>query len=531
MINLEKRTLGELALKAAKKYKKKAAFRVFRERGVYNELNYTEFGRRARIFAWFLINKGIKINDRVMILAENCPEWPIAYFGIALAGAVSVPVLTDFTEEQMYSIAQHSQVSCVCVTERTMDKAARLINTLPYFILNNEELFSNEKEDFKEAENSLNDINTKDHDPASIIYTSGTTGFSKGVVLSHKNLISTSLASRSFMKIYPRDRVLSVIPLAHTYECTIGLLTPLLSGASITYLDKPPSPSIMLPAMQAVRPTAMITVPLFIEKIYHGLILPKLENNPLYKWRITRNIVIKAAGHSLLAAMGSSLRFFGIGGAALAEDTEIFLKKSGFPYSIGYGLTETSPLVTATTPYRFPLRSSGRAIPGVEIRISEEEEIQVRGPNVMMGYFRDEDQTTKAFTPDAWFKTGDLGYLDKKGNLYIRGRLKALIVGPSGENVYPEEIESMLHSSFLVEDALVIPGSKGELVALIVLSEKAQTAFAALAEMLEDLKQNINKRLAIFSRINRIEVHNEPFEKTPTRKIKRFLYQENNSKN
>jgi long-chain acyl-CoA synthetase len=361
-------------------------------------------------------------------------------------------------------------------------------------------------------------------DPAAIIYTSGTTGFSKGVVLSNGNFIFAAGASRSLMKVYSRDRCLSVIPLAHTYECTLGLLTAIMSGASVTYLDRPPSPAVLLPAMQTLRPTCIITVPLFIEKICRNHIFPVLKANPLYKCPLTRFFAVKAAGARLMAVLGSSVRFFGIGGAPLDEDVERFLRAAGFPYSPGYGLTETSPLIAGTGPYKFRFRSAGAVVKGVDVRISVEGEIQVKGPNVMMGYYRDEERTKAAFTEDGWFKTGDLGSLGKKGSLRVNGRLKALILGPSGENIYPEEIEQMIYMSGLVEDALVVSGDRGELVALIVLSEKAKTALAAIGDSVEELKNSVNKKLAAFSRLNRIEVRAEPFEKTPTQKIKRFLY-------
>ena len=527
MIVLKKRTLGELALEAARKYGKRTAFQIFRDNGVYDRISYAAFGRQAEIFAMLLRSKGIKPGDRVMILAENRPEWAAAYFGIALAGAVSVPVLVDFIEEQILSIAEHAQISALCVTERTAAKTEKLKGS-PIFMLDDADLF-NETADSREFDSAIFNESAEFNSPgedelATIIYTSGTTGSSKGVSLSHNNLVFTAFAARKTMKVFPRDRILSVIPLAHTYECTVGLLTPVLSGASVTYLDKPPAPAVLLPAMQSLRPTIMITVPLFIEKIYRGLILPKLEASPFYKWKFFRYLMIKAAGARLMAALGSSLRFFGIGGAPLAEDTEIFLRTAGFPYSTGYGLTETSPLVTGNLPYRFSFRSAGRVIKGVEVRIDGEGEIQVRGQNVMKGYYRDEERTRQAFTNDGWLKTGDLGFLDKKGNLVIKGRIKALILGPSGENIYPEEIEGILNTSFLVEDALVVPGPKGELVALIVLSEKAKTALAAIADNLEELKQNVNERLAAFSRLHHIEIQQEPFEKTPTKKIKRFLY-------
>jgi long-chain acyl-CoA synthetase len=268
----------------------------------------------------------------------------------------------------------------------------------------------------------------------------------------------------------------------------------------------------------------MVAVPLLIEKICRNSIFPAMKKNPLYKFSLTRPLVTWWAGQKLMAALGSSIRFFGIGGASLSEDVERFLRKAGFPYSPGYGLTETSPMITGTAPYKFPIHSAGTILKGTELRISGEGEIQFRGPNVMMGYYRDEERTRETFTEDGWLKTGDLGSLDKKGRLYIHGRLKALILGPSGENIYPEEIESMLNTSELIEDALVVPGERGELVALIVLSEKAKTMIAALGDSLDDLKNTVNKKLTAFSRLNRIEIQNEPFEKTPTQKIKRFLY-------
>ena len=522
MVFLEKQTLTELCLKAAKRYKKKICFQIYRDGGVYGRLSYEEFGSRVISFAVMLRRLGVKKGYRVMILAENRPEWPVAYFGTALAGGITVPVLTDFSPEQILSIAAHAEISAVCCTERTAAKISGIDPSIPKIMIDAEQEAAAPLSLQLQNAEGLPVIN--EDDPASIIYTSGTTGNSKGVLLSHKNLVFVAAASRSLMKIYSRDRLLSVIPLAHTYECSIGMLTAVMSGASVSYLDKPPSPVVLLPAMQTLRPTAMVTVPLFIEKICRNKILPELEKSPLYKFPLTRRKAITAAGIKLISALGSSIRFFGIGGAPLSEDVEIFLRKAGFPYSPGYGLTETAPLVSGTAPYKFPPGSSGSVLKGTELRISDEGEIQVRGPHVMLGYYKDEERTREAFTEDLWFKTGDLGRLDNKGHLFVHGRLKALILGPSGENIYPEEIESLLSTSTLIEDALVVPGERGELVALVVLSEKAKTMIAALGDNLEELKNAVNKKLAAFSRLNRIEVKKEPFEKTPTQKIKRFLY-------
>jgi long-chain acyl-CoA synthetase len=533
VIFLEKRTLGELALQAARKYGKRTAFQIYRDGGIYDRLSYAEFGVRARQLAGLLRAGGVRAGDRVMLLAENRPEWPAAWFGIILIGAAVVPVLPDFTAEAVSAIAGSAGITALCRTERLAPKAALIETGSPspplVIRLDAAALFETlpipPEDEFIPGEEGRAGETTA----AAVIYTSGTMGFSKGVVLSHENLIFTAEASRSLMKVYSRDRCLSVIPLAHTYELTLGLLAPVMAGASVTYLDKPPSPVVLLPAMQTLRPTCVVTVPLFIEKICRNLIFPSLLKNPLYKWPPTRLLAVRAAGARLQAALGASVRFFGIGGAPLDEDVERFLRAAGFPYSPGYGLTETSPLVAGTAPYRFPFRSAGAVVPGVEARVSAEGEIQVKGPNVMMGYYRDEERTRAAFTADGWLRTGDLGRLESargKTNLYVRGREKALILGPSGENIYPVEIEQMLHLSSpgLVEDALVVSGERGELVALIVLGEKAQTALAALGDTIEELKNSVNKKLAAFSRLNRIEVRTEPFEKTPTQKIKRFLY-------
>ncbi|GHV36022.1 AMP-binding protein [Spirochaetia bacterium] len=554
MIFLEKMTLGELCLKAAEKYKHRLVFEIYRDDKVYDPVSYRLLGIRVRQFGSLLGSLGVKAGDRVMILGENCPEWPIALFGAALAGAIAVPVLPDFTPEQITAIAAHAGVSVLCVTERTAVKTAAIGGDIPRVYLDTME----DREAGVGVLVSLGGIpkklplrepaggvwmpgkgfafpQAKGDDPAVIIYTSGASGASKGVLLSHRNLIFCARASRNLMKVFPRDRLLSVIPLAHTYECTLGLLTVILNGASITYLDKPPSPLVLLPAIQAIRPTVMLTVPLFIEKIYRQKLAPALHASPLYKCALTRPLALYLAGRKLNAAFGGGVRSFGIGGAPLASDVEDFLRKIKFPYAPGYGLTEAAPLLAGTAPYRFPLHSAGSILPGVELRIAKpapgftEGEIQARGPNIMMGYYRDEEATKNAFTPDGWLKTGDLGFLDKKGHLFIRGRIKAMILGSSGENIYPEEIEILLNASPLVEEALVRGGEQGQPMALLVLNAAARQRRvaqpAAFDQELEDLKNTVNRQLPPFSRLCRIEIREEPFEKTPTQKIKRFLYQ------
>jgi long-chain acyl-CoA synthetase len=458
MLSFEKMTLTELCLKAAEKYKNRRAFEIYRDGKVYDPVSYRLMGLRSRQFGTLLGRLGVKAGDRVMILAENCPEWPIALFGAALAGVTAVPVLPDFTPDHIGAIAAHAGVSALCVTERTAAKITALepapgvsMAGIPRIYLDTME--NNEagagirvsiggipkRLPLHEPGKGFAFPQVKEDDPAVIIYTSGASGTSKGVLLSHRNLIFCARASRSVMKVFPRDRLLSVIPLAHTYECTLGLLTVIMNGASITYLDKPPSPVVLLPAIQALRPTAMLTVPLFIEKIYRQKIAPALFGSPLYKCVLTRPLAFYLAGRKLNAAFGGSIRSFSIGGAPLSADVEDFLRRIKFPYTPGYGLTEAAPLLAGTAPYRFPLHSAGSILPGVELRIAPpapgftEGEIQARGPNIMSGYYRDEEATKNAFTPDGWLKTGDLGSLDKKGYLFIRGRIKAMIRAPRGK--------------------------------------------------------------------------------------------------
>ncbi|AEJ20441.1 AMP-binding protein [Gracilinema caldarium] len=582
MVRLERRTLTELVQASSLRFAKRTVFSLFSEGTLSNLVTYEDFGKLSTGVASVLQQLGLKKGDRVMLLSENRPEWPISYFGISLAGTVIVPILTDFIAEHIGTIARHAEISAVCATEKTLAKIkiAGISEDIPLLRIDEMDsqgiMVSIKGQEVKMEFKPLIPYKAQEDEVATIIYTSGTTGSSKGVMLSHRNLIFEAQACRSIIKIYPRDRFLSVLPLAHTYECTIGMLIAVLNGASTTYLGKAPTPAILMPALELIRPTIMLTVPLIIEKTYRTKIKPSLETHPLYKIPLTKPLAIKVAGTKLIGSFGGAIRFFGIGGAALAADVEDFLQRAGFPYAIGYGLTETAPLLAGAPPFKSVLRSTGPALKGVELRIVDqnghivggagapkdapehaEGEIQARGPNVMLGYYKDPEKTAEVFTSDGWFKTGDLGSMDKKGRLFIRGRLKAMILGPSGENIYPEEIESILNSSGYVEDSLVYATEKGELVALVVLSEKAKTMFAATSDilheagktlettahnvgqatqhaaqgtiqgiqhLLQELKNTTNKRLAGFSRIHRVELQDEPFEKTATQKIKRFLY-------
>lgn len=507
-------------------------------------VSYGELQERASAVAAYLEETGIGAGERVALIAENRPEWGLWYLGVTAAGAVILPVLTDFSPEEVQRILDHAEPGLVVTSENAASLTAGW-NGAP--VVDCSIVYELPAADTARPGTMSPDAQPPGPDTlAALIYTSGTTGSPKGVMLSHRNLVTNAQAVQQIFDVAPEDVLLSVLPLAHTYECTIGFLVPLLSGASVTYLGGPPTPSLLLPALASVRPTIMLAVPLIMEKIYRARVVPKLNRLP---GRLRRFPPVRRALHSIAAAklkraFGGRLRVFGIGGAPLGPETERFLRDGRFPYTIGYGLTETAPLLAGTAPFRTRFRSTGPAVPGVELRLVPQYEgapvgeVQARGPNVMRGYFRNPEATAEAFTEDGWFRTGDLAYLDEDGYVYVQGRLKTLIVGPSGENIYPEEIEATIETHPLVEESLVL-SEGGKLVARVRLNLDAlaerlgtmvseldpQTIYSAGAQALDELRRSVNARLNRFSRLARMVLQLEEFERTPTRKIKRFLYQ------
>ena len=499
-------------------------------------IGYTELPERARSVAGRLAAVGVRPGDRVALLGENGPSWGIAYFAVATLGAVVVPILTDFPAGQLGAILAHAGCRAVLVSARLREKLAAALEpsreSRPAVI---------DLEEAASAAAAPELPTVRADDLAAIIYTSGTTGHSKGVALTHGNIVSNATATRAILAIHPGDRLLSILPLAHAYECTLGFVGALLQGASITYLDRPPTATALLPALASIRPTIMLTVPLVIEKIVRGKVLPELEKHAGYSLAPVRALLNLVAGAKLRRTFGGHLRFFGIGGAGLAPDVERFLAAARFPYAIGYGLTETAPLVAGCAAFRTRVGAVGPALRGVEVRLGDTApggvggEVQVRGPNVMRGYYRDPERTREAFTVDGWFRTGDLGTIDGQGRLAIRGRLKTMILGASGENIYPEEIEALINQSEPVAESLVYGDASG-VTALVHLKPevleglgaRVQDGLAkaehAVTALLERIRRDVNARLAVFSRVASVRLQPEPFEKTPTQKIKRHLY-------
>lgn len=513
-------------------------------------ITYKEAGMQIDALTAMLEKAGITPGDRVAILSTNMPNWSSAFFSITFMGAVAVPILPDFSVTEVANVISHSGAKAIFVSASLLTKLEEISSEhLKTAILTDDfsVVFSSVQPlNFEPLARPSRVYNVKEEDLASIIYTSGTTGRSKGVMLTHRNITFNAFQGARVQEINENDRFLSVLPLSHTYENTLGLILPMLHGACVYYLRKPPTPTVLVPALSEIRPTIMLTVPLIIEKIYFNKILPTFRDNLilgiLYRVSVIRKKLNKAAGKKLLATFGGRLKFFGIGGAKLNREVERFLIEAGFPYAIGYGLTETSPLLAGANPKNSVFDSTGPAVEDVELvinnpdKVTGEGEIWAKGPNIMKGYYMEPEMTKEVLTPDGWFKTGDLGVFDNRHNLYIKGRIKNMIVGASGENIYPEEIESVINNFRYVVESLVIQ-QKGKLVAYVHLNieelekkyhhfknDMARQMEEKKAEILTEIQEYVNSKVNKFSQINKVILQPVPFQKTATLKIKRFLY-------
>lgn len=507
-----------------------------------SSLTYAQLGDEIERIAGILSSLGLQKGDKVALFSHNMPNWVIAFFAVVSRGMVIVPVLPDFTAEEIKNVLEHSESKVLFVSERLAGRISDDADLLSIIRLDD---FKIVKGSGPEAAVSPLDTPVDESDIAAIIYTSGTTGRSKGVVLTHKNITFVAAGSFHVFPIHQNDVFLSFLPLSHTYENAIGMLYPIMYGASVYYLEKPPTAAALLPALARIRPTMMLSVPLIMEKIYKVQVQGKFMKNHfsrmIYKTPLFRMLIHRIAGKKLYRTFGGRLKFFGIGGAKLDARVERFLKEARMPYAIGYGLTETAPLLAGAAPHQTKLQSTGPALRGVELKIHEPDErgigeIWAKGPNVMVGYYKNPEATAEVLTPDGWFRTGDYGKFDKKKRLYIKGRMKNVIVGSGGENIYPEDIESVINNSHYVLESLVVE-EDGYLVAKILLDiENIEKQYEHLKtviddkkeqyhEWLENLKKEINLKLNKNSQLKKVEVMDKPFEKTASQKIKRFMYQ------
>ena len=534
-------TLYEVLQNSVKEFANRIAFSQWRGA----EVSYEEVGSRVEKIQEMLVDADIQPGDRVAILSSSVPNWGIAYFAITSAGYVVVPIMPDFTSEDVDRIVEHSESKALFVSDKLFSKVSKKTAERLNIVVRTKNLgiiSQNVK-----GGNGQKRIPQSD-DLAAIIYTSGTTSQPKGVMLTHYNLCSQLTMIDKLYMVYKEDVFLSVLPLAHTYECTIGLILAFYHGAHVVYLDKAPTVSVLLPALREVRPTVMLTVPLIIEKIYRGAVLKKFTSNALvaslYKVGFIRRMLHRMAGKKLKKTFGGRVRFFGIGGAKLDSTVEQFLLEAKFVYDIGYGLTETAPLLAGAVDGMVRLGSTGPLLEGVEGRIENPNaegigELVVKSPSQMVGYYKIEEATREVFTEDGWFRTGDLACFDKDGWLYIKGRLKNMILGPSGENIYPEDIESVLNQHVFISESLLTV-QVGHLVALVYFDKEALEArYAELVdswhqkksewekfrdEMMKDIKEYVNARVNRNSRIAEVVEEEQEFVKTPSKKIRRFLY-------
>jgi len=561
MLKLDKLTIRELLVKGAKEYGENICIAFVDG----TPLTYNEMIGRVLRLQTDLRSLGICRNDKVALLGQNMPNWVIAYLAITSMGAIVVPILPDSLPAEVQHILEHSESKLLIISERQISRIESIETTKIQHRIQLDNLFllpvsdaaykpelSQESYDLSNIEKLLPDI-IQEEDTAAIIYTSGTTGSSKGVMLSHRNILFDAEQGFSVHHLNSNDVLLSILPLAHTYENTIGMIMPFMGGSSIYYLEKLPTASVLLPALKKIRPTCMLSVPLVIEKLYKNKIVHDLNQNmvlrviyPLMPFRRLLNWLI---GRKLRRAFGGRLQFFGIGGAKLDGQVEQFLREARFPFAIGYGLTETSPLIAGGKRKNIRFQSTGPVLPDVTLKldysdpVTGEGEIVIKGANVMKGYFKNPELTKETLNPEGWFRTGDLGFIDKKQNLHIRGRVKNLIVGANGINIYPEEIESIINSFRNVVESIVVE-KKGKLIALVHLNNEElekqfqawlyetrqaqKDAVATLQEFIDqqllELKMYVNARVNKYSQVQFVINYVQPFEKTATQKIKRFLY-------
>ena len=487
-----------------------------------------------------LTQYGIGAGDKVAILSQSMPNWSVAFFSIVPFGRIAIPILPDSSPNEVTNILQHSESKVIFVSQKLVSKLSQECRDKMTLVIDIDTFEVIQADDQQFTCDGRTAIPTPE-DIATIIYTSGTTGSAKGVVLSHRNLASNVITCYHACKRTDKDRWLSVLPMAHTLEMTLSMLYPMYCGATVYYLPKPPVASLLMKALKIVKPTTMLTVPLIIEKVYKGSVLPTIKKSRTLTWmnENMNGLMCRIIGMKLKATFGGHISFYGIGGAKLDPEVENFLLKAKFPYAIGYGLTETSPLLGYSMHGWRTVGSFGYPVYNVKLKLDNvnpetgEGEIVAKGPNVMLGYYKDPARTKRAFTEDGWFRTSDIAVQDEKGRFFIKGRNNNMILGPSGENIYPEEIENVINNVEGVSESIVVERD-GKLVALVQPDENYirwdKESEDKLYEKLDAWKAKLlkvtNKNVSKASQVSSVEVMKEPFEKTATQKIRRFKYKE-----
>ncbi len=512
-----------------------------------DSFTYAQLATNVEQFNIFFTAAGIGKGEKIAICARNSARWAMTFWGINVNARVAVPLLADFHPDSVSTLTKHSDSVVLFVDDDIwakmnpddMPELKAAINVRDGNLLwNRDEVVAQAWMQRKQAfaqrypdglwpEQVSYDTDNID-DLAIINYTSGTTGNPKGVMLTYGAMSDTDDFANTHFPNHPGQTVVSMLPLAHMYGLAIEFIHPNVDGVTVYFLGKTPSPTTLLKAMQDIKPYMVVTVPLVMEKIYANAIKPALEKAksllaiPVLNWLIYRK-----ARNKVIEAFGGAVQCFIMGGAALNPEAEQCFKKIRLPYTVGYGMTEACPLLGYEWWTNFVPGSCGK--PVHEVRIDSEDphhvpgEIQARGRNLTIGYYKNPEATAAAFTQDGWFRTGDLGVMDEKGNIFIRGRIKSMILNSSGQNIYPEEVEAVLSNCPNVDECLVVDRD-GKITALVYTELPADMDEATRATIPGQIREAANKSLPAYSKIARVEMMNEPFEKTPKKTIKRFLY-------
>lgn len=498
---------------------------------------------------------GIKKGDKISLLGKNSANWAMVYLSVVTYGAVVVPILPDFHIIDAQNIIRHSDSVLLFISDQiyTNINESEMENLKAVISLATFEAKGHNKEKIiKKTETANKKFTEKfpkgltnndiqfDEIPNSDIgiinYTSGTTGFSKGVVLQNNSIAVNLRFATNNLPLEAGDRVVSFLPLAHTYGCAFEFLWPFSIGCHIHFLTKTPPPQLIIQAFKEVKPRIIITVPLIIEKIYKSQILPAINKKSmkfLLKMPLVKGMIYSKINKKLSDVFGNNFHEVVIGGAALNQEVELFLKKIKFPYTVGYGMTECGPLISYANWDKTIVTSAGKLIDALEVKIDSDDpynkvgEIMVRGENVLVGYYKNEEATKQTIDKDGWLHTGDLGLINEDDFIFIRGRSKNLLLGPSGENIYPEEIEAKLNNLQFIQESVVIQ-KNNQLIALVypdqAAVEKNKTSSDQLADIMDEYKNKVNNSLAKYMQISKIKIYPNEFEKTPKKNIKRFLY-------
>ena len=520
-------------------------------------LTYGQLAERIAYLHLLFERVGIQENDRIAVMGKNNSNWVTTYLATVTYGAVIVPILQDFKANDAIHIINHSESKLLFITDQIWEnidvdqvpdlQAVISLNTMDLITtgmpktqavdkMTIEEMFA-EKYPNGFTKDDVQYIERSNAELASINYTSGTTGFSKGVMTPMNALAGNIIFGLTTKLVYPGCRHVAFLPLAHAYGCAFDFLACLAAGGHTYLIGRTPSPKILMKAFAEVKPTVILSVPLILEKIYKKMIQPQISKKPVswvLKMPLLDKVVLNKIRETLMEAFGGEFSQIIIGGAPLNAEVEAFLRRIKFPLTVGYGMTETAPLISFTPWTEFRPQSCGQVLKGLmDARIANPDadgvgEIQVRGENVMEGYYKNEQATAESFTEDGWLRTGDLGVIDEDGFIYIKGRCKTMLLGPSGQNIYPEEIEAKINNMPYVLESLVLQKDT-RLVALVCPDFEAVDADKLIQEQLEVVMEEnrklVNAELAAYEQINELRIYTHEFEKTPKKSIKRFLYE------